>query len=188
MPEPPHSVDPVQLRAYFALVEVSGLLRHAIEKQLQEDGGLTFVRFQILRRLQLSPTGSHRMTDLADLTATETLARLRAGRTTPGEVGEALAARVAAREPVVRAFAHRDGPPAPGAHGPLAGLQIGVKDVLDTADLPTEYGSPIWAGHRPRADAEARFLIVGTTITSSAAGGKPDWSVGGGAPPAGDPG
>lgn len=66
MPEPPHSVDPVQLGAYFALVEVSDLLRYAIEQQLREAGGLTFVRFQILMRLRLSPTGSHRMTDLAD--------------------------------------------------------------------------------------------------------------------------
>lgn len=38
--------------------------------------------------------------------------------------------------------------------------------------------------HRPRADAEVHFLIVGTGITSNAEGGKPDWSVGGGAPPA----
>lgn len=66
MPDSPHSVDPVRLGAYFALVEVSALLRHAIEEQLREDGGLTFVRFQILRRLELSETGSHRMTDLAD--------------------------------------------------------------------------------------------------------------------------
>ncbi|GLZ55662.1 MarR family transcriptional regulator [Actinomycetospora sp. NBRC 106378] len=66
MTEPTHAVDPVRLRAYFALIEVSGLLRHAIEQQLQADGGLTFVRFQILRRLQLSPGGSRRMTDLAD--------------------------------------------------------------------------------------------------------------------------
>ncbi|MCD2190562.1 MarR family winged helix-turn-helix transcriptional regulator [Actinomycetospora soli] len=66
MSDPAHDVDPVQLGAYFALVEVSGLLRHAIEQQLQADGGLTFVRFQILRRLQLAPGGSHRMTDLAD--------------------------------------------------------------------------------------------------------------------------
>nr|WP_246326704.1 MarR family transcriptional regulator [Actinomycetospora corticicola] len=48
------------------MIEVSGLLRHAIEQQLQADGDLTFVRFQILRRLQLSPAGSRRMTDLAD--------------------------------------------------------------------------------------------------------------------------
>jgi mannose-6-phosphate isomerase-like protein (cupin superfamily) len=37
--------------------------------------------------------------------------------------------------------------------------------------------------HRPRADAETRFLIVGATVTSSAAGGKPAWSADGGAPP-----
>ncbi len=37
--------------------------------------------------------------------------------------------------------------------------------------------------HRPRAETEARFLIIGTTITSNAAGGKPDWSEDGGKPP-----
>jgi DNA-binding MarR family transcriptional regulator len=66
VPDPPHSVDPVQLGAYFALIEVSSLLRYAIEQQLREAAGLTFVQFQILRRLQLSAAGSHRMTDLAD--------------------------------------------------------------------------------------------------------------------------
>ncbi|PVY98003.1 MarR family winged helix-turn-helix transcriptional regulator [Actinomycetospora cinnamomea] len=66
MPDPPHAVDPVQLGAYFALIEVSDLLRHAIEQQLREDGDLTFVQFQVLMRLSRSPTGSHRMTDLAD--------------------------------------------------------------------------------------------------------------------------
>jgi DNA-binding MarR family transcriptional regulator len=64
--DPPHAVDPVQLGAYFALIEVSDLLRHAIEQQLHDDGGLTFVRFQVLMRLAQTPTGSHRMTDLAD--------------------------------------------------------------------------------------------------------------------------
>ncbi|NMO88393.1 MarR family transcriptional regulator [Actinomycetospora sp. TBRC 11914] len=66
MPDPPHAVDPVQLGAYFALIEVSGLLRHAIEQQLREAGDLTFTRFELLMRLDQSPTGSHRMTDLAD--------------------------------------------------------------------------------------------------------------------------
>ncbi len=66
MGHPPESVDPVQLGAYFALIEVSSLLRHAIEQQLHEDGDLTFVRFQLLMRLTQTPTGSHRMTDLAD--------------------------------------------------------------------------------------------------------------------------
>ena len=39
--------------------------------------------------------------------------------------------------------------------------------------------------HRPRAEGDARFLIVGTAVTSNAAGGKPAWSRDGGAPPAG---
>src|SRR5258708_27931027 len=37
--------------------------------------------------------------------------------------------------------------------GPLDGLAVGIKDVIDTADMPTTYGSPIYAGHRPAADA-----------------------------------
>jgi DNA-binding MarR family transcriptional regulator len=66
MPAPPPSLDPVQLGAYFALIEVVGLLRHAVEQQLREAGGLSYVQFQLLARLGDSPTGSHRMTDLAD--------------------------------------------------------------------------------------------------------------------------
>jgi DNA-binding MarR family transcriptional regulator len=66
MPDPPPSLDPVQLSAYFALIEVVGLLRHAVERQLREAGGLSYVQFQLLARLGDSPTGSHRMTDLAD--------------------------------------------------------------------------------------------------------------------------
>jgi DNA-binding MarR family transcriptional regulator len=63
----PESVDPVQLGAYFTLVEVTSLLRHAIDQQLREAGELSFVQFQILARLALhSPSGGSRMTDLAD--------------------------------------------------------------------------------------------------------------------------
>lgn len=59
--------DAVQLGAYFGLMEVAGLLRHAVEQQLHDDGDLTYVQFQLLARLALdSPTGSERMTDLAD--------------------------------------------------------------------------------------------------------------------------
>src|SRR3954453_4970305 len=66
MPDPPRSLDPVQLGAYFALIEVVGLLRHAVEQQLREAGDLSYVQLQLLARLGDSPTGSHRMTDLAD--------------------------------------------------------------------------------------------------------------------------
>jgi DNA-binding MarR family transcriptional regulator len=66
MSAPPPSLDPVQLGAYFDLIEVTSLLRHAVEQQLREAGGLSYVQFQLLARLGDSPTGSARMTDLAD--------------------------------------------------------------------------------------------------------------------------
>jgi len=64
--EPPNSLDPQQLSAYFALMEVSSILRHAVEQHLRAEGDLSYVQWQILARLEDSPTGSHRMTDLAD--------------------------------------------------------------------------------------------------------------------------
>src|SRR3989440_12571897 len=66
MTDPPRSLDPVQLGAYFDLIEVTSLLRHAVEQQLRDAGDLSYVQFQLLARLGDSPTGSHRMTDLAD--------------------------------------------------------------------------------------------------------------------------
>jgi DNA-binding MarR family transcriptional regulator len=66
MADPPPLLNPVQLGAYFALVEVVDLLRHAIEQQLREAGDLSYVQFQLLARLNGAPDGSHRMTDLAD--------------------------------------------------------------------------------------------------------------------------
>ena len=66
MPKP-SPLDSVQLQTYFALMDVAGLLRHAVEQQLREEGDLSYVQFQLLARLALdSPTGSERMTDLAD--------------------------------------------------------------------------------------------------------------------------
>ncbi|MFC0223242.1 MarR family winged helix-turn-helix transcriptional regulator [Nocardioides zeicaulis] len=63
----PDALDPTELGAYFALMDVAGLLRHAVEQQLREDGDLSYVQFQLLARLSLdSPAGSERMTDLAD--------------------------------------------------------------------------------------------------------------------------
>jgi DNA-binding MarR family transcriptional regulator len=66
MPNPPRAFDPTQLGAYFALIEVSSLLRHRVEQQLREAGDLSYVQFQLLARLGDSPDGSCRMTDLAD--------------------------------------------------------------------------------------------------------------------------
>ena len=59
-------IDPEQLDAYFALIEVSSRLRHAVEQQLREAGDLSYVQFQLLATLGDAPGGSTRMTDLAD--------------------------------------------------------------------------------------------------------------------------
>ena len=66
MADPPPSLDAAQLGAYFALLEVTNVLRHAVEQQLRDAGDLSYVQFQLLARLGESPTGSARMTDLAD--------------------------------------------------------------------------------------------------------------------------
>src|SRR5213595_2600364 len=66
MSDPPPSLDPLQLGAYFDLIEVTSRLRYAVEQQLREAGELSYVQFQLLARLGDSPTGSRRMTDLAD--------------------------------------------------------------------------------------------------------------------------
>jgi Asp-tRNA(Asn)/Glu-tRNA(Gln) amidotransferase A subunit family amidase len=62
----------------------------------------------------------------------------------------------------------------------LAGLTLGVKDIFETAELPTEYGSPIYAGYRPRADAaavallrEAGAIMLGKTVTTEFAWSTP---------------
>ncbi|MDQ6619670.1 MAG: amidase [Pseudomonadota bacterium] len=57
--------------------------------------------------------------------------------------------------------------------GPLRGIGVGVKDIIATADLPTQMGSPIYAGHRPHEDAEcvrrlhnAGAYVFGKTVTT----------------------
>ena len=116
--------------------------------------------------------------DPADLTATAARAKIDAGVLTPAALMEACLARIALREPVVQAMAFLDPALARQAAaapppGPLHGLPLGVKDVLDTADMPTGYNSPIWHGHRPRADAaavawarKAGAVVLGKTVTT----------------------
>jgi DNA-binding MarR family transcriptional regulator len=57
---------PEVLGAYFALIEVSSLLRHTVEEQLRDAGDLSYVQFQLLATLGDASDGSRRMTDLAD--------------------------------------------------------------------------------------------------------------------------
>ncbi|MBI5264605.1 MAG: amidase [Bradyrhizobium sp.] len=64
--------------------------------------------------------------------------------------------------------------------GPLRGIAVGIKDIIDTADFPTEMGSPIYRGWRPRADApvvmmlkRAGATIIGKTTTTAFAAMDP---------------
>jgi Asp-tRNA(Asn)/Glu-tRNA(Gln) amidotransferase A subunit family amidase len=129
------------------------------------------------------------MTSLADLSATTLLRRIQAGKTSATEVMEACLARIAAREPTLRAFAHFDAEAArqaaraadaAPAGGKLRGLPLGVKDILDVAGMPTCNNSPVWDGWRPRADAACVALargegaaVIGKTVTTEFATRQP---------------
>ena len=129
------------------------------------------------------------MEKLNRLSAAEAARRLEAREITCEALAAACLERIAEREATVRAWAFVD----PGQvlaqaraldrmprRSRVHGLPLGVKDVIDTADQPTEYGSPIWRGHRPRADAaavallrHAGALILGKTHTTEFANNHP---------------
>jgi Asp-tRNA(Asn)/Glu-tRNA(Gln) amidotransferase A subunit family amidase len=114
---------------------------------------------------------------------------LRAGRISALELTEACLARIAQREPEVQAWAFLDpeharrqaraaddrrkrGRPL----GPLHGIPVGVKDIIDTRDMPTENGTVLHAGRRPSEDATivsllrgAGAVIIGKTVTTELA-------------------
>lgn len=125
-------------------------------------------------------------TGLNKLSATEIATGIAAGRFTAEDVTRACLDRIEEREKTVRAWAFLDpdralaqaraldrGP----SRGPLHGVPVGVKDVIDTVDMPTQMGSPIYEGHRAGADAScvalmraAGAVILGKTITCEFAG------------------
>ena len=79
---------------------------------------------------------------------------------------------IEARENRLQVFTAQNPNPAP-AEGPLSGISIGVKDVFDTFDMTTSYGSPIYTGHQPVADAalvtmlrQSGATIAGKTVTT----------------------
>lgn len=118
---------------------------------------------------------------------------IRDGKLTSEALMRACLARIAARDEEVKAWAYldadmalraardRDKARAAGAQlGPLHGIPLGVKDVIDTVDMPTQSNSPIYANYRPSQDAEcvrvvraAGAIILGKTETVEfAAGGR----------------
>jgi len=121
------------------------------------------------------------------LSALDLARRIEAGELTPRAVIELCAQAVAAREEEIGAFsaidlaaarqvAERSGL----ARAPLRGLPVGIKDIFETAELPTAYGSPIYAGHQPKTDAatvmlvkRAGGIVLGKTVTTEFASLEP---------------
>jgi Asp-tRNA(Asn)/Glu-tRNA(Gln) amidotransferase A subunit family amidase len=123
--------------------------------------------------------------DPRTLTAKQAVGLIQNGKLRSEELTEAYLDRIAEREPVIKAFAWFDADyarrsAASARSGPLHGLPIGIKDVLDTTDMPSQYGSPIWTGWRPKADSApvawaraAGGVFYGKTVTTEFATRKP---------------
>ena len=122
------------------------------------------------------------MPALSTADATEAARLIARGEASSEEVVGACLERIAERDATVRAWAHLDpeaalaqarAADASDRRSPLHGVPVGVKDIIDTRDLPTEFGSPIHSGRRPAADAacvarlrEAGAVILGKTRTT----------------------
>jgi len=126
------------------------------------------------------------MTRLADLSVAEAAATIREGRVTAAELTEDCLSRVREVDGQVQAWAFLDPDHAlrqaqaaddqrmaGRALGPLHGVPLGIKDIFDTSDYPTEFGSALWRGRTPRHDAAAvarlraaGAVILGKTVTT----------------------
>src|SRR5437879_1729693 len=122
------------------------------------------------------------MPDPLSLTARDAAREIAAGRLRAEMLVSAVLERIAEREPVVGAWHYLDRDAvlaaarrcdASAPSGPLHGIPIAVKDLINTVDMPTGYGSSIYEGHRPAADAAcvalaraAGAIVVGKTVTT----------------------
>lgn len=115
------------------------------------------------------------------------------GRTSPRDYLEQCLAQIDALEPKIGAFVNqnRDGARLAADRAsarwragkplsPIDGMPVGIKDIIETEDMPTEMGSPIFAGWRSGRDAatvaalrEAGAVIVGKTVTTEFASTEP---------------
>lgn len=128
-------------------------------------------------------------TDITTLSAREIARKVQSSELTAEAVTRAFLERIQDCEPTLKAFAHLD--PEAAIHeaadlsqarlaGPLAGIPIGVKDVINTADMPTAYGSDLYQGSQPASDAScvhlvrmAGAVVMGKTVTTEFATASP---------------
>ena len=122
------------------------------------------------------------MSSLNRLTAAEAARQIAAGTITSEALVRDCLDRIDQRDGEVRAWVHCDRDAAiaqaravdqGGRRGALAGVPVAFKDVIDTCDMPTQYNSPIYRDHRPRADAacaamvrKAGGVVLGKTVTT----------------------
>lgn len=122
------------------------------------------------------------MNDLARLSVSEAARRIAEGSLTSVALVQACLEHIAERESQVGAWSHIDpeqalaqarARDAEAPRGPLHGVPVGLKDIIDTADMPTTYGSPIYEGYRPAKNAPsveqlraAGAVIMGKTVTA----------------------
>ncbi len=120
--------------------------------------------------------------DLTRLSATDIAAKIDAGEISCEAVTRALLDRIAEREPLVDAWEYLDPDKAltnaraidaTPSKGLIHGVPIGVKDIIDTKDMPTRHGSPIHKDNQPCTDAPCVTLVrgaggltLGKTVTS----------------------
>ncbi len=100
--------------------------------------------------------------------------RIENGELTPEGAVRLTREALIAEDDALGAFVTVDHAAVISRKGPLSGIAVGVKDIIDTADMPTEYGSPIYSGWRPKADAplvslakRAGATIIGKTATTA---------------------
>jgi len=132
------------------------------------------------------------MSGAEHLTASEAAARLAAGTLTAEALVRDLLERARTRAEVKawvwldpeQALAQARAADRAGRPGLLVGAPVGVKDVIDTVDMPTQHGSPIYRGNRPFADAAcvaliraAGGVILGKTVTTEFANRDPGETV-----------
>jgi Asp-tRNA(Asn)/Glu-tRNA(Gln) amidotransferase A subunit family amidase len=115
------------------------------------------------------------MISLADLQR-----RIEAGTLSPqAAISQSLEA-IGAQDKTVGAFVRYDTAARAADRGPLRGVAVGIKDIIDTSEFPTEMGSAIYRGWQPKADASvvmalkaAGATIIGKTTTTAFASSDP---------------
>jgi Asp-tRNA(Asn)/Glu-tRNA(Gln) amidotransferase A subunit family amidase len=106
--------------------------------------------------------------------------RIDSGELTPDAAIAQSIEAIDAQEQTIGAFVCRPKTVRAASAGPLRGIAVGIKDIIDTSDLPTQMGSPIYRGWQPRADApivmmlkQAGATVAGKTTTTAFAANDP---------------